>query len=152
MSKIKSFRGLMNDGDIETIPLRTNNGSTGYKIIKLQVMPANDVNTESVLKVLSVPTRNATTGAIEANNTIDFSDQKLLAAVYFSMHGSSDTYPEDATIVFDNMIFNQDIYLTLKGQNTAQPLNYYIELEQMKLDLNQNTVATLKDIRNIVSQ
>ena len=28
-------------------------------------------------------------------------------------------------------------------------VNYYIELEQMKLDLSENTVATLKDIRNI---
>ena len=27
--------------------------------------------------------------------------------------------------------------------------NYYIELEQMPLDLNQQTVATLKDIRNV---
>lgn len=147
----KSFRGLMDDGDIETIPLHTNNGSTGYRITKLQVMPANDVNTESVFKVLSIPTKNATTGVIEANNTIDFSDPTLLAAVYFSMHGSSDTYPEDATVIFDNMIFNQDVYLTLKGQNTAQPLNYYIEMEQIKLSLDQNTVATLKDIRNIKS-
>jgi len=31
-------------------------------------------------------------------------------------------------------------------------MNYYIELEQVKLDLNENTVATLKDIRNIASQ
>jgi len=29
------------------------------------------------------------------------------------------------------------------------PVNYYIELEQMKLDLNENTVDTLKDIRNV---
>jgi len=27
--------------------------------------------------------------------------------------------------------------------------NYYLELEQFKLDLNENTVATLKNIRNI---
>ena len=145
----KSFRGLMVDGQIETIPLHTNDGSTGYKITKIQVMPANDLNTENVFKVYSVP-QAPLTGI--ATNVIDFSDQTLLAAVYFSMHGSSDTYPEDSTVVFDNMIFNQDIYLTLKGQNTAQPMNYYIELEQVKLDLNENTVATLKDIRNIAGQ
>ena len=33
----------------------------------------------------------------------------------------------------------------------SRPVNYYVELEQMKLDLNENTVATLKDIRNIES-
>ena len=135
----------MNDSDIETIPLHTNNGSTGYRIIKLQVMPADDTNTESVFKIYSVSQTSAT-------NILDFSDQTLLAAVYFSMHGSSDAYPEDATVIFDNIIFNQDIFLTLKGQNTAQPLNYYIELEQIKLDLAANTIATLKDIRNIEAQ
>jgi len=28
------------------------------------------------------------------------------------------------------------------------PMNYYLELEQIKLDLSESTVATLKDIRN----
>ena len=35
-------------------------------------------------------------------------------------------------------------------QNThadAGPVNYYIELEQVKLDLSEATVATLKDMR-----
>ena len=44
------------------------------------------------------------------------------------------------------MIFNQDIYVTNYGSGA---MNYYIELEQIKLDLNENTVATLKDIRNL---
>ena len=34
---------------------------------------------------------------------------------------------------------------------TQQKMNYYIELEQVSLDLTENTVATLKDIRNIKS-
>jgi hypothetical protein len=46
------------------------------------------------------------------------------------------------------MTFNQDIFITLGSQSGAS-CNYYIELEQVKLDLNENTVATLKDIRNI---
>ena len=47
------------------------------------------------------------------------------------------------------MTFNQDIYITCKSSGN---MNYYMELEQIKLDLNENTVATLKDIRNIKSQ
>ena len=50
------------------------------------------------------------------------------------------------------MIFNQDIYVTHKDVAVGQTVNYYIELEQIKLDLNENTVATLKDIRNIEAQ
>ena len=54
--------------------------------------------------------------------------------------------------IFDNMTFNQDIYVTYKDDETAGKfINYYIELEQVKLDLNENTVATLKDIRNILA-
>ena len=49
------------------------------------------------------------------------------------------------------MTFNQDIYITLRCHNAAADVNYYIELEQVKLDLNENTVATLKDIRNNAS-
>ena len=51
-----------------------------------------------------------------------------------------------------NEIFNQDIYITHVDSDASAPINYYIELEQIKLDLNENTVATLKDIRNIASQ
>ena len=35
---MKSFRGLMKDGDIDTIPLHTNDGSIGYKIVKFRLM------------------------------------------------------------------------------------------------------------------
>jgi hypothetical protein len=32
-------------------------------------------------------------------------------------------------------------------ENGSEDCNYYLELEQIKLDLNQSTVATLKDMR-----
>ena len=38
MGRIISFRGLMADGGIDTIPLQTNNGLTGYRITKFQIM------------------------------------------------------------------------------------------------------------------
>ena len=55
-------------------------------------------------------------------------------------------------IIFDKEIFNQDIYITSKTITGSDEANYYIELEQVKLDLNENTVATLKDIRNITAE
>jgi hypothetical protein len=57
--------------------------------------------------------------------------------------------PYSSVIIFDNMTFNQDIYITHADEAGTAPVNYYIEVEQIKLDLNENTVATLKDIRNI---
>ena len=142
---IKSFRGRIKDGGIDTIVLHTNDGSTGYQIKKVQCVPADPgtTNTEHVFKIFKIPQTTAT-------GSIDFSDQTLLASVYLSSR--DDRYGGDNIIVFDNEIFNQDIYLTHDDTNNAGAVNYYIELEQVKLDLNENTVATLKDIRNIVSQ
>jgi hypothetical protein len=145
---MKSFRGMMKTDDIDTIPLSTRNGSTGYRIKKFQVISGNPVSESDrwVVKIYSVPQTLAS-----VNVLVDFSDQTLLAVGVFSSHSSSQTYPEDMTIVFDNMVFNQDVYITAKAESGTN-INYYIEMEQIKLDLNENTVATLKDIRNIEAQ
>ena len=144
MSKIKSFRGRIPDNGTDTIVLHTNTGSTGYRIIKFQLMAIDPIsnNQESVVKIYSIPQTTV-------DGLIDFSDNTMLAAGYLESDssGATPTFNE-ASIIFDNMIFNQDIYLTHQEQG-ADAINYYIELEQMPLDLNENTVATLKDIRNL---
>lgn len=143
MSRIVSFRGLIADGGQDTIVLHTIDGSTGYKLTKFQII-SNSPTTkapESILKIYSKPQT-----AVDA--TVDFSDQTLLA-VAFLKHGSTNTTYDTEIILFDNVTFNQDIYLTHVDASDNSSMNYYIELEQMPLDLNENTVATLKDIRNI---
>jgi hypothetical protein len=143
---IKSFRGMMIDGAIDTVTLHTNTGSTGYKIKKLQVMANSPFNKtqESVLKIYKIP-------QTAVDGVVDFSDNTLLAAAVFKQHDTVN-YMAWESVIFDNEIFNQDIYITNYDAATGESLNYYIELEQVKLDLTQNTVATLKDIRNIESQ
>jgi len=142
---IKSFRGRIADNGIQTIPLSTNNGSIGYRIVKFSIMPGTPPSTsyENVVKIFTIPQTTA-------NATMDFSDNTLLAAAFMSGN-SSTNYAEDMHVVFDNMTFNQDIYITNSAPDTATSANYYVELEQVNLDLTENTVATLKDIRNIES-
>ena len=138
---IKSFRGLLADDTQETIHLHTNTGSTGYRIVKFQVMaPDANTNVEAVMKIYKIK---------QATNTsdVDFSDNTLLAAALIN-DTTDRNYMPIPIVTFDNEIFNQDIYVTNKGQDNPSPVNYYIELEVVKLDLNENTVATLKDIRN----
>ena len=146
MSKIKSFRGLIKDNGIDTINLHTNDGSLGYRITKLQIISSTPgtVATEHTIKIFKIPQTTAT-------GPIDLSDQTLLAVAYVE-NGSSAGNMQPEVIIFDNEIFNQDIYVTHVDENGATPCNYYIELEQVKLDLSENTVATLKDIRNITGQ
>jgi len=140
---IKSFRGMLADNANETISLHTNNGSTGYRIKKFEIIaqkPGN-VHNESVVKIYSIP--QASVDAF-----IDFSDNTLLAAGYYR-DDASRVYSQSDTVVFDNMTFNQDIYITHVDVEVGESINYYIEMEQVKLSLDENTVATLKDIRNI---
>jgi len=142
---IKTFRGLIASGGQDTILLHTNDGSTGYRIKKLNLINKNagDVDYSAVVKVYSV-------SQVTPDNDIDFSDNTLLAIGYISTDASSTQFPDDVIVIFDNMIFNQDIYVTCvqTGASGSDSCNYYIELEQVKLDLSSNTVATLKDIRN----
>ena len=145
---IKSFRGQIADLSTDVISLHTNTGSTGYRIVKLQLMAAlpGAQTQESVLKIYKIP-------QTAASNTIDFEDQTLLAAAYIENHDGTSAGFSNFTnaVIFDNEIFNQDIFITMAAGSGAgtDGVNYYFELEQIKLDLNENTVATLKDIRNI---
>ena len=143
MSKIKSFRGLIAQDGIDTIVLHTNTGSTGYKVKKFELIPNNPSTEtpESVVKIYKIPQTAAT-------SEIDFSDNTMLGAGYYSGENTPN-YPQDSVVIFDNEIFNQDIFITHKNDSEAKAINYYIELEQVKLDLTENSVATLRDIRTI---
>jgi len=140
---IKSFRGKLADNTIDTIPLATNNGSVGYRIVKMDVIgeQPTTLDQEAVVKVYSIPQTTAT-------DTIDFSDNTLLAVAFYE-NDAATAFFGDRSIIFDNTKFNQDIYVT--NQSSTGAINYYIELESMSLALDENTVATLKDIRNIKS-
>jgi len=138
---IKSFRGLLADDSQDVINLHTIDGSTGYRIVKFQAMAADTAKVQqSVLKIYKVKQTTIT-------DDIDFDDNTLLAAIYFTKNDDT-KYPITESTIFDNEVFNQDIYITHKDASTGESLNYYFELEQMKLDLTATTAATLKDIRN----
>ena len=140
---IKSFRGLIADGTQDSIILHTNDGSTGYIIKKFQVIqntPGTGQSVEACMKIYKVQQTTI-------DNVVDFSDQTLLGVAYYQdNNGTAENSTLD--VIFDGEIFNQDIFITHVDSDGAVPMNYYLELEQIKLDLNENTVATLRDLRN----
>jgi hypothetical protein len=141
---IKTFRGLIASGDQDIVSLHTSDGSTGYRIVKFQLMSQTPmtVESENVVKIYSTNQATAVTA------TIDFSDNALLASGFIENQPAAKESGSASTVIFDNMIINQDIYVTHSSEQGVA-VNYYLELEQIKLDLNENTVATLKDIRNV---
>ena len=145
--KVKSFRGKIAgndpDGSKITISLHTNDGSIGYKIVKLQLLGSDLTGgtQESTVKVYTVE-------QTDVDGVVDFSDPTLIAVGFYEQNQSNGIFG-DQVVIFDNVIFNQDLHITHVEGGTTQPVNYHIELEQVKLDISENTMATLKDIRNI---
>jgi len=142
---IKTFRGLLVDGGQDTINLHTNDGKTGYRVVKFQLFPQTpgSADYESVVKLFKV----FQTGTIPTSGgTVDFSDNTLVGAGFYGATSSSG--PFSGITIFDQEIFNQDIYVTHTTNTGSAPINYYIELEQISLDLNEATVATLQSIRS----
>ena len=72
---------------------------------------------------------------------------RILIGAIFIENSNSATYFGGQTIIFENVTFNQDIYVTYEDNGAAHNCNFYLELETISLDLNQATVATLKDMR-----
>jgi hypothetical protein len=142
---IKTFRGLIAHGAQDTIVLHTKDGSVGYKIVKFELMPNQPGidNMEFVVKIYK-------TSQSSVDGTIDFSNNTLIGAASYDIEPTS--YTDYHSVIFDREVFNQDIYITceeVRSGSGGEDINYYIELEQKPLDLNENTVATLKNIRNL---
>ena len=141
---IKSFRGQIVDGGQDTIVLHTIDGSTGYRIVKFQTMSADPYAGDAAEHITKIYKTEQTA----FDGAVDFSDNTLLGAAIVNNHTNGYSDPSVPVIIFDQEIFNQDIYVTHVDTQGAVACNYYIELEQIKLDLSQNTVATLKNLRN----
>ena len=141
---IKTFRGLIANDTEDTILLHTIDGSIGYRIKKFELIGIHEnIDYETTVQVFKVSQAAAGPSA-----SIDFNDNTLLAAGLYGDSTSGTARPSQI-VVFDQEIFNQDIYVTHKASSGSTAMNYYLELEQIKLDVNESTMATLKDIRNV---
>ena len=143
--KIKSFRGLIADGDTEKIRLSTKDGLTGYKIKKFELFPyapgGSGTDSEHTVQLWTVEPETI-------DVVTNFEVPQLLAAGFMAVSSSGVANPSVLNVIFDNVKFNQSIFVCHKDSSaSAEPVNYYIELEQVKLSVDEAAVATLKDMR-----
>jgi len=139
---IKTFRGLLADGGQDRIRLQTIKGKVGYKIVKFELMgktPGASTQ-ESVVQIYK-----KFQSTIDA--TVDFTDSALLAAGIWQK-STNVAYPLAESVIFDQEIFNQDIYVTHKDVDAGESCNYYMELEVVPLDDAGAEYTTLKDMRS----
>ena len=138
---VKTFRGLLADGGQDRIRLSTIKGKVGYKIVRFQVMNKNP-GAGSVEAVIKIYKNEQST----IDGVVNFTDGNLLGVVEYHKDGGI-AYPLGTNIIFDQEVFNQDIYVTHKDLDTGQAMSYYIELEVIPLDDANAEYTTLKDMR-----
>jgi len=126
--QMHSFRGLLVNGGQDKIRIEGATGEIAWRITKFQLIPQDPggAGYESVVQIW----REKQTTVIA---TIDFTDNELLAAGY--LEGDSSRSDIDGIIVvFDNALFSRNIYVThLDDDQAATIVNYYIELEEVKV-------------------
>ena len=128
--KMHSFRGLLADGGQDKIRIQGATGEIAWKITKFELFPYNPgtAQSESTVSIYreeqsSVPTATA---------TVDFDNDELLAAAFYSKSASVSEAISLVT-VFDNALFVRNIYVSHTEVGSVHPVNYYIELEEVKV-------------------
>ena len=133
--KVHSFRGLLGDGGQDEINLERQNVNLAYRIIKFQLM-GPDV-TEDVESCVKIYRENQTT----IDHVINFRDPDLLAAGVLSQQAATPNQL-DQVVIFDNILFSRNIFVTLKGSGSTADVNYYIEIEEVPV-----AAATLMQLK-----
>jgi len=141
---VKTYRGLLADGGQERIKLQTSTGKVGYRIVKFELMghkpgDGSEGSYECIAKVTK-------TSITTPDGTVDFTDTDLLA-VGLCFSNTSPHYNEEVYTIFDNEIFNQDIFISQIDIDSTRSVNYYLELEVIPLGSDEAAIATVKAIR-----
>jgi hypothetical protein len=141
---VKTFRGLLADGGQERIRLSTKNGKVGYRIAKFQIMAPLSTGSSRAngVSIWKTEQTSVSTSAISP----DFTESDLLA-VALNVWDNSQPHLSSLSVIFDNEIFNQDIYITNTETIATGDCNYYIELEAIPLSDQGAEYTTIKDLR-----
>ena len=141
---VKTFRGLLADGGQDRIRLQTIKGKVGYRIVKFQLFPNNAfADQEGVTQIFKAEQTSVPTSAPR----VDLTDSDLLAAGIYKAAASGSAVAFTDAVIFDQEIFNQDIFITYTDHSGTETCNYYLELEVIPLDDAGAEYTTLKDMR-----
>ena len=128
--QMHSFRGLLADGGQDKIRIEGATGEIAWRITKFQGMPTAAGTTESESTVLIFREKQTSVSDI-----VDFTNGELLGAAFFGSPASVAYGYGSASLItiFDNMLFSRNIYVTHTDTHGAVSMNYYIELEEVKV-------------------
>ena len=125
--KVHSFRGLLGDGGQDEINLERQNANVAYRIVKFQVIASTTFQDQESLATIW---REEQTSVPTSTPIIDFRDPDVLGVGMWKSAATGSVL-FNASIIFDNILFSRNIYVTHTEHSGTQDLNYYIELEEV---------------------
>tara|TARA_R100001594_G_C3965482_1_gene246454 strand:- start:245 stop:685 length:441 start_codon:yes stop_codon:yes gene_type:complete len=140
MSKLKTFRGRLDNLEQDRIYLAGGNDSTGFKINKFEIMGQSPffAESEAVMKIYTV----SQAGSIDSQ--VDMGDETLLGVSISTNDSANPVNSGYRSVIFDQTIVNQDIFVTYKTNQGSEKCNYYIELEEVKINDSEAAVINYK--------
>jgi len=140
--RVHSFRGLLTDGGQDEINLERQNVNLAYRVVKFQIMSENPYAGDAAEHVVKIYREEQST--IDGN--VNFTEGDLLGVAIINNYTSGYQYPSIPVIIFDNVLFSRNIFVTHDDVQTTSPnglsCNYYIELEEVPV--NAATLMQLK--------
>ena len=133
---IKTFKGLLADDTQDKIHLAGGDSTSGYRIVKFELYPfkPGTVSQESLVTIWKVKQTTILT-------TVDFNDDSVLGSGYLLNHTTATDNPAYMDVVFDREVVNQDIYITHNDVKGTESVNYYLELEEIKMPDGETAVV-----------
>ena len=138
--KVHSFRGLLGDGGQDEINLERQNVNLAYRIVKFEVitnLAGTGGDKESTLMIW----REKQTSISTTVATVDFTDTDLLGVAYW-VESDNPIYTQSSHVIFDNILFSRNIYVTHTNTDGSVACNYYIEIEEVPV-----TASTLMQLK-----
>jgi len=130
--KMHSFRGLLTDvvgPNQERIRIQGAVGAIAWRITKFQIMSETPYDQNAAEHVVKIFREEQST----VDGTVDFRNDELLGVAIINNNTTGYQYPSIPTIIFDNALFNRNIWITHIDTVNAVSCNYYVELEEVKL-------------------
>ena len=134
--KVHGFRGILGDGGQDEINLERSILNLAYRIVKFEVMSNTPFASsgEHVVKIY-----RESQSSVDA--VVNFADVDLLGVALWRS-SATELYPLSDDVIFDNVLFSRDIYVSHSDINGSTSCNYYIELEEVPV-----TASTLMQLK-----
>lgn len=134
---------MIEDGGQYKIHLSGGDSGTGFRIHKFQLFPQKpgQETVENTVVIYKNKQTSLSTSAI----TVDFNKDNILGAGTFH-EGHGDSVITNDVTIFDNEIFNQSIYLVHTDTVGILPVNFYLELEEVKMKDGEEAVVNFNAV------